>query len=294
MGDKTEIDRIAPATEEPDKYRFGYTHEEVERLRYQHHVWAHENQRFFSRAGFSTGETLIDLGCGPGYTTLDLAQIVGSGGNVIAVDRDGERSLPLLKAQAEALGLFNIETRAARLETFDLQEGSVDGVYGRWVLMYLPEAAVKPLIGRIAKWLRPGGVCALAEFCNYRQIHIHPKSKYLPEIAEAFVRAVTGERGCNPQIGNDLPGILCAAGLDVEINVSVKAVRATTQEWRWPDTLFRNHLPALVKEGFLAHSVFTDFLAEWEARSKEPGTIFFGSPMMEVIGRRSSSQLNPQ
>jgi hypothetical protein len=42
-----------------------------------------------------------------------------------------------------------------------------------------------------------------------------------------------------------------------------------------------------VKEGILAHRVFEDFLAEWDARSKEPDAIFFGSPMMEVIGRRS-------
>jgi ubiquinone/menaquinone biosynthesis C-methylase UbiE len=286
MGDKAEIDALA-SINETDEYRFGYTHDELERLRYQHHVWAKENQQFISRAGFSTGETLVDLGCGPGYTTLDLAQIVGSEGKVIAIDRDGERSLPLLRAQAEADGLFNIETRAASLETFDLQEGSVDGVYGRWVLMYLPEATVKLLIGRMAKWLRPGGVCALTELCNYRHIHIHPKSRYLPEIAEALIQAVTGERGCNPEIGNDLPGLLHSAGLNVKINVIVKAVRATTQEWLWPDALFRSHLPALVKEGFLAHSVFEDFLAEWEARSKEPGAIFFSSPMMAVIGRRS-------
>jgi SAM-dependent methyltransferase len=286
MSDKKEINRLA-STNENNEYRFGYSFEEIRRLRYQHRVWAKENQRFISRAGFSTGATLVDLGCGPGYTTLDLAKIVGSGGKVMAVDRDGEHSLPQLKAQAEAAGLFNIETRAASLETFDLQEGSVDGVYGRWVLMYLPETTVKPLIGRIVRWLRPGGVCALTEFCNYRHIHIHPKSKYLPEIAEALIQAVKGERGCNPEIGNDLPGLLCSAGLDVEINVAVKAVRATTPEWRWPDALFRNHLPALVREGFLAHSLFDDFLAEWEVRSKEPDTIFFSSPMMEVIGRRS-------
>jgi hypothetical protein len=153
--------------------------------------------------------------------------------------------------------------------------------------MYLPEATVKSPIGRMAKWLRPGGVCALTELCNYRHIHIHPNSQYLPEIAEALIQAVTGERGCNPEIGNDLPGLLHAAGLDVKINVVAKAFRTTTQEWLWPDALFRIHLPALVKEGFLAHSVFEDFLAEWEARSKEPDAIFFGSPMMEVIGRRS-------
>ena len=286
MDDKTEMDALA-ATNENDEYRFGYSYAEIERLRYQHHVWARENQRFISRAGFRTGATLVDLGCGPGYTTLDLAKIVGSGGNVIAVDRDGERSLPLLKAQAEAVGLSNIETIAANLETFDLREGCVDGIYGRWVLMYLPEATVTSLIGRMARWLRPGGVCALTEICNYRHIHIHPKSEYLPEIAESLIQAVTGERGCNPEIGNHLPGLLHAAGLNVEINVITKAVRATTPEWLWPDALFRNHLPALVKEGFLAHGVVEDFLQEWEALSKEPDAIFFGSPMMEVIGRRS-------
>lgn len=285
MDDKTGIDTLA-SINDIDEYRFGYTQEEIERLRFQHQVWAKENQRLISRAGFSTGATLVDLGCGPGYTTLDLAQIVGLSGKVIAVDRDGETSLPLLKARAETLGFFNIETRAENLEIFDLKEKSVDGVYGRWVLMYLPEVMVKPLIDRIAKWLRPGGVCALTEFCNYRNIHIHPKSNYLPEIAEALIQAVTGKRGCNPEIGNNLPGLLCSAGLEVKINVIIKAVRATTEEWLWPDALFRNHLPDLVKEGFLTQSIYDDFLAEWEVRSKEPGSIFFGSPMMQVIGRR--------
>jgi ubiquinone/menaquinone biosynthesis C-methylase UbiE len=280
--------KIAPPSynNETDVYRFGYSHNEIERLGHQHQVWAEDNRRFISRSGFSTGATLVDLGCGPGYTTFDLAKTVGPEGRIIAIDRDGERSLRLLKEEAEAAGLFNIETRTADLETFDLQESSVDGVYGRWVLMYLPEKMVEPLICRMAKWLRPGGVCALTEICNYRHIHIHPRSTYLPEIAEALIRAVTGERGCNPEIGNDLPGLLRFAGLDVRINVVTKAVRATTPEWLWPDTLFRNHLPTLVEEGYLAHSVFEAFLAEWEERSKEPDAIFFGSPMMEVVGRR--------
>ena len=134
----------------------------------------------------------MDIGCGPGYTTLDLARVVGPKGRVIGVDLDGERSLPMLKAKAATAGLSNIETRTCELETFDLPEESVDGVYGRWVLMYLPETTVKALIDRMAKWLRPGGACALSEFCNYRHIHIHPPSVHLPAVAEALIRAVTG------------------------------------------------------------------------------------------------------
>jgi hypothetical protein len=128
--------RRGPAT---SGYRFGYSREELERLGDQHRVWAGDNRRFLARAGFGEGATVVDLGCGPGHTTPDLARAVGPEGRVIAVDRDGER-------------------------------------------------AVEPLVGRVVRWLRPSGVCALAEFCNYRHIHIHPPSAHLPAVA------VTGSR----------------------------------------------------------------------------------------------------
>jgi ubiquinone/menaquinone biosynthesis C-methylase UbiE len=269
------------------KYRFGYSREEMERLENQHHVWAEENRRFVTRAGFGEGATVVDLGCGPGFTTMDLARAVGPEGRVIAVDRDGERSLPLLEERAGASGFTNIETRATELESLNLPEASVDGVYGRWVLMYLPERSAEALVASVARWLRPGGVCALAEFCNYRHIHIHPPSVHLPAIADALMRAVRGTRGCNPEIGNALPGLLNRAGLEVTINVVTKAVRATTPEWSWPDALFREHVQGLVDEGYLARDTQDAFFADWNKRSREPDAVFFASPVMEVVGRRA-------
>ena len=57
----------------------------------------------------------MDVGCGPGYTALDLARAVGPEGRIIAVDRDGERSLPLLKARTESAGFTNVETQVTEL-----------------------------------------------------------------------------------------------------------------------------------------------------------------------------------
>ncbi len=273
-------------TDQTNEYRFGYSLEELVRLGIQHRVWSQDNHRLIARAGFGEGETLVDIGCGPGYTTMDLASIVGPKGRVIGVDRDGERSLPMLKAKAAASGLSNIKTRTCELEAFDLPEESVDGVYGRWVLMYLPETAVKALIDRMAKWLRPGGACALSEFCNYRHVHIYPPSNHLPDVAEALIRAVKGNRNCNPEIGNSLPGLLRAAGLEVEINVVTKAVQSSTQEWQWPDALFRDILPGIANEGYLTSDVLDAFLEEWDAFSRTPDAIFFSSPVMETVGRR--------
>ncbi|MFN5661405.1 MAG: methyltransferase domain-containing protein, partial [Planctomyces sp.] len=39
-------------------------------------------------AGVHPGDVVLDLGCGPGHATMDLAQIVGPEGLVIALDEN--------------------------------------------------------------------------------------------------------------------------------------------------------------------------------------------------------------
>ena len=268
------------------QYPFGYGDEEFRRLGVQHRVWQEENQRLLNRAGFGQGNTLVDLGCGPGLTTLDLARTVGPEGRIIAVDRDGDRTIPRLREAVDAAGFGNVEIRVADLEQFDLPSESVDGVYGRWVLMYLPEREARALATRLARWLRPGGACALAEFCNYRHIRINPPIEHFGLVAEALMRVAAGERGGNPEIGCVLPGVLDGAGLDVELGVVTKAIRPATQDWSWPDDLFRQILPMLVAKGHLAGRIQDEFMAEWEERSRDPSAVFFSSPVLEVIGRR--------
>ena len=83
-----------------------------------------------------------------------------------------------------------------------------------------------------------------------------------------------------------VPGLLHRAGLEVEFNVVTKTVRATTPEWQWPDAIFQDHLQGLVEEGYLDRGVLDAFFMEWEERSQDPEALFFGSPIMEAIGRR--------
>lgn len=269
-----------------DHYRFGYSDKEFDRLGAQHRIWSDATRRLLRRAKFDRGDTVVDLGCGPGFTTLELARAVGSQGRVIAVDRDGERSIPYLKSQVEKKGITNVEAQTSELSAFDLPDGSVDGVFGRWVLMYLPEREAEALVSRIAKWIRPGGVCVLAELCNFRHMVVHPQIEQLPVIAEALINAVTAGRDCNPEIGNELPRLLTQAGLEIDINVVTRTARAMTPEWRWPDDLFRDHAPKLVEDGYLERDILDLFMATWQMRSSDPHALFFGTPVMEVIGRR--------
>ena len=72
----------------PDEteYVLGTDRAELERLGLQHQLWLAQATAAWERAGFRRGHQILDVGCGPGFATLDLAQRVGRRGKVVAVD----------------------------------------------------------------------------------------------------------------------------------------------------------------------------------------------------------------
>lgn len=86
-------------TREKD-YVLGTHDEEIERLGLQHRIWRSKATDAWQRADFTVGQTLLDVGCGPGYATLDLAEIVGPAGRVVGVDRAPFFELSRVSARA--------------------------------------------------------------------------------------------------------------------------------------------------------------------------------------------------
>ena len=68
-------------------YVLGTEDDEVARLGLQHRVWRPRMLDAWARAGINVGQTVLDVGCGPGYATVDLAEIVGPSGKIVAVER---------------------------------------------------------------------------------------------------------------------------------------------------------------------------------------------------------------
>jgi len=67
-------------------YVLGTEQAELHRLGLQHQVWAAEARRGWELGGFRAGHTLLDLGCGPGFCTVEMAYLVGAQGKVIGID----------------------------------------------------------------------------------------------------------------------------------------------------------------------------------------------------------------
>jgi len=99
------------------------------------------------------GERVLDIGCGAGQTSLDLARAVSPGGAVLGVDIS-RTLLEVAERRAEGQGL-NVRFQAADAQTADFGGERFDAAFSRFGVMFFegPEAA----FANILKALNPAG-----------------------------------------------------------------------------------------------------------------------------------------
>ena len=185
-------------------YVLGTHDDEINRLGLQHRVWRLRTLDAWKRAGFTAGQTLMDVGCGPGYATIDLAEIAGPKGRVVAMDRS-RRFLDALESIRVQRGLASITTHELDLDEGDLPEIEADGAWIRWVFAFVKRP--RNLLARIAGRLKPGGVMVVHEYFNYATWQLAPKSSELEEFVRVVMESWRADGG-EPDIGLDLPGWL--------------------------------------------------------------------------------------
>jgi SAM-dependent methyltransferase len=106
------------------------------------------------RARVRAGERVLDVGCGVGQTSLQLAARVGPTGSVLGVDI----SAPMLeraRERARAEKLANVRFENADAQTFAFTPGGVDLVFSRFGVMFFADPAAA--FANIARALRSGG-----------------------------------------------------------------------------------------------------------------------------------------
>lgn len=270
-------------TSEEEEYLLGTHDAEIARLGFQHQVWRAEAAHGWERAGFRRGHRLLDVGCGPGHTTFDMAALVGDSGEVVGVDLS-PRFIAHMNAQAAARGVNNVRARVQNVEQLEVDESSFDGAYTRWVLCFVedPEAVV----AGVARALRPGARFVVQDYLNYTGITFAPPSDAFSRGIAAVARSWRG-RGGDPDVGTRLAAMMIRRGLEVtSVTPIVRIARPGSALWQWPETFFRGYLPNLVEWGLLAADDAAAFVNEWETRSGDSSAFLLTPPMVEVIGTR--------
>lgn len=179
-----------------------YTHGHSEPVLRSHRWRTAENSCAYLLPHLRPDMTLLDVGCGPGSITADLAGRVAS---AVGVDRSADA---VAAAQADHPG---IEFRVADL--FDL-DGRYDVVHAHQVLQHLRDP-----VGALRKLGSLGGLVAVRD-SDYEGFRWYPDDERLDRWSATYL-AVTRRNGGNADAGRRLVAWASEAGLgDVVFSTS--------------------------------------------------------------------------
>lgn len=260
-------------------YVLGTHDDEVARLGLQHRVWRPRALDAWRRAGFTVGQTLLDLGCGPGWASFDLADIVGADGQVVGVDRS-RRFLDFLRSRK----VPQIEAREIDLDVDDLQIRDADGVWARWVFAFVKNP--HDLVERVHRALKPGGILVAHEYFDYATWRVSPRS---PE-HEAFVETVMSSwraAGGEPDIGLDVPRWLRELGFEIRSLLPiVDVIRPADFAWQWPRSFIEVGVRRFVELGQMSEERADATLRAFAATEAAADPIMITPAVLEIIAVR--------
>jgi len=215
------------------------------------------------------GMAVLDVGCGPGSVTLDLAEVVGPDGSVVGVDVAAD---VVSRARDAAVVRGDARTRFETADAYDLpfEAGTFDVVHAHQVLQHLdrPVAALREM----ARVCRPGGTVAVRDV-DYGATTWSPESEALSAWLRLYTTLARANGG-EPGAGARLLGWARDAGL-VDLVESASAwtyARPEERTWlaeSWAARVAESLGPQALGHGW-TQSDLDRVAAGWRAWAAEP------------------------
>jgi ubiquinone/menaquinone biosynthesis C-methylase UbiE len=200
-----------------------YTHGHHDSVLRSHRWRTVDNSAGYLVPHLRAGLDLLDVGCGPGTITLDLATRVAPGA-VVGVD-PSEVVLAEARALADSAGVAgaNMRFETASAYALELPDDSFDIVHAHQVLQHLtdPVGALREM----RRVLRPDGILAVRD-SDYGTFVWGPDDPLLERWRQLFF-AVTARNGADAAAGRHLLQWVHAAGF--------RQAEATSTTWTFAD-----------------------------------------------------------
>lgn len=264
-------------------YILGTHDEEVIRLGLQHRVWRPVVLSLWQRAGITVGKRVLDIGAGPGYGTIDLAEIVGPMGEIVAVERSS-KFVSVVKETCRLRALNHVKIHELDLMNEDLPPGHYDFSWCRWVLSFVSDPAL--LIKKLAAVMPKGSIAIFHEYAHYTTWRFSPRRPILERFAEQVGeswRATGGE----PDIGLNLPPLLSANGFTVRSAIPrIYCVRPSDYMWQWPAAFIESAPSRLQELGRVEEAFVNQVKAEFAEAAEDPNSLMLTPLVLEIVAER--------
>jgi SAM-dependent methyltransferase len=262
-----------------------YTHGHHDSVLRSHRARTAENSAAYLLGSLRAGQSVLDIGCGPGTITADIAARVHPG-RVVGLDRAAE-------VVAEASDAFpETPARALSFVTGDVYaldhgDASFDVVHAHQVLQHLTEPI--SALREMRRVLRPGGLVAVRDG-DYAGFVWAPDDDVLDRW-QALYHAVTAANGAEADAGRHLPAWVRAAGFDdmtVTSSTWTFADPGSRVWWGelWAERVVRSGLgQQALAYGLADADELAAMAAAWRRWARSPDA-FFAVLHVEVLARR--------
>jgi SAM-dependent methyltransferase len=246
-----------------------YTHGHADAVLRSHRWRTAENSAAYLLPHLRSGLSLLDVGCGPGSLTADLAARVAPG-RVIAID-SASSPLEEARAAAETAGVA-VEVQVGDAYALDLPDHSVDVVHAHQVLQHVADPVA--VLREMARVCKPGGMVA-ARDADYAAMTWFPESPLLERWQQVY-RATARANGAEPDAGRRLLTWARQAGLtDVTASASTWCF-ATPEDRGWWGGLWADRTEATtfgdqaVAGGLTDRAGLAEIADAWRRWATEP------------------------
>lgn len=251
-----------------------------ERLRLLSEVMGPSTRALLTKAGIPAGSKCLDVGCGGGDVTCELARVAGHMGGAIGIDRD-ETVVDIARKESNQRGHENTSFEVR--DVVEWEPGELfDIVYARFLLSHLQNT--EKVITTMHRHIRPGGMM-IVEDIDFRGHFSEPDCPALHRYVEFYTRSVQS-RGADPNIGPRLPGLLRGAGFkDVQVTLfhpvalhgGIKILTCVTLE---------TIAEPVLKDGLATEEELSRAIEELQIFADNPHTVLGGPRVFQVWGRR--------
>lgn len=238
------------------------------------------SMRVLLRSGLAPGMAVLDLGCGSGDVTLEIAKAAGTEGRVVGIDMDEGVLFHARKASGDAG--CDVEWRCSRAEAL-AEEGAFDIAYARFLLSHLPDP--RGVLLKMKRALKPGGWLVIEDI----DIHNHcfwPENPSFRRYIELYAEAGR-RRGVDAGIGPGLAGMFVDAGLEnIEVSISMPVFISGEGKSIARITL-REIAEAVIASGLSTREEIESLIGELLAFERDPKSIQSTAQVFQVMGMRA-------
>ena len=231
----------------------------------------------------SPGQRVLDVGCGPGTITLDLAGLVGPG-EVVGID-PSPAVIEVARAAADERGVSNVTFRTGDVFALDVEADSFDVVHAHQVLQHLSDP-VRALV-EMRRVCRPDGIVAVRD-ADYAAMAWAPAEPDLERWRDGY-RAAARANGAEPDAGRHLLGWANAAGFSSVVAGASTWCFANPEDRRWwggtwSERITSSDLAAQLLDGGSTPADLDAMAQAWLRWAEHPDG-WFVVPSGEVLAR---------